>query len=114
MVRFSPNSQILATGSWSGGVKLWNVPNCTPLRSLRGKSPVIILGHQLQAGIRMKTDELCTRLSLLVLKILSVGQRHGLFTECKKFQNKTFVSKNMSVVKWFPVFNWRLTAVWQC
>lgn len=105
MVRFSPNSQILATGSWSGGVKLWNVPSCTPLRSLRGKSPVVILGHQLQAGIRMKTDELCTRLSLLVLKILSVGQRHGLFTECKKFQNKPFVSKNMSVVKWFPVFN---------
>lgn len=54
MVRFSPNSQILATGSWSGGVKLWNVPSCTPLRSLRGKSTVTIMGHQLQAGIRMK------------------------------------------------------------
>ncbi|CCM01811.1 uncharacterized protein FIBRA_03879 [Fibroporia radiculosa] len=37
-VRFSPNSQILATGSWSGSVKMWNVPNCTPIRTLRGHS----------------------------------------------------------------------------
>jgi len=37
-VRFSPNNQILATGSWSGTVKLWNVPACTPIRSLRGHS----------------------------------------------------------------------------
>ncbi|THH05048.1 hypothetical protein EW145_g5074 [Phellinidium pouzarii] len=36
MVRFSPNSQVLATGSWSGGVKLWNIPSLTPLRTLRG------------------------------------------------------------------------------
>ncbi|KAH9840261.1 WD40-repeat-containing domain protein [Rhodofomes roseus] len=35
-VRFSPNSEILATGSWSGNVKLWNIPNCTPMRTLRG------------------------------------------------------------------------------
>ncbi|KAG5647798.1 hypothetical protein DXG03_007720 [Asterophora parasitica] len=35
-VRFAPNNEILATGSWSGTVKLWNVPACTPIRSLRG------------------------------------------------------------------------------
>ncbi|KAI0705181.1 U4/U6 snRNP-specific spliceosomal protein [Cytidiella melzeri] len=35
-VRFSPNSKILATGSWAGNVKLWNVPSCTPIRTLRG------------------------------------------------------------------------------
>ncbi|KAF8757609.1 pre-mRNA processing factor 4 (PRP4) like [Rhizoctonia solani] len=27
-VRFSPNGKLLATGSWSGNVKLWNVPAC--------------------------------------------------------------------------------------
>ncbi|KAL0575970.1 hypothetical protein V5O48_006004 [Marasmius crinis-equi] len=37
-VRFAPNNSILATGSWSGTVKLWNVPACTPIRSLRGHS----------------------------------------------------------------------------
>ncbi|KIK61772.1 hypothetical protein GYMLUDRAFT_42815 [Collybiopsis luxurians FD-317 M1] len=37
-VRFSPNNEMLVTGSWSGTVKLWNVPACTPIRSLRGHS----------------------------------------------------------------------------
>ncbi|KAF8202170.1 U4/U6 snRNP-specific spliceosomal protein [Pholiota molesta] len=37
-VRFAPNNKILATGSWTGTVKLWNVPSCTPIRSLRGHS----------------------------------------------------------------------------
>ncbi|KAG1807889.1 WD40-repeat-containing domain protein [Suillus variegatus] len=35
-VRFAPNNKILATGSWSGTVKLWNVPACTTIRTLRG------------------------------------------------------------------------------
>ncbi|KAF8634572.1 hypothetical protein AX17_004162 [Amanita inopinata Kibby_2008] len=37
-VRFSPNNEILATGSWSGTVKMWNVPACTEIRTLRGHS----------------------------------------------------------------------------
>ncbi|KAJ3566775.1 hypothetical protein NP233_g6786 [Leucocoprinus birnbaumii] len=37
-VRFAPNNEILATGSWSGTVKLWNVPACTEIRALRGHS----------------------------------------------------------------------------
>ncbi|THU87993.1 U4/U6 snRNP-specific spliceosomal protein [Dendrothele bispora CBS 962.96] len=37
-VRFSPNNQMLVTGSWSGTVKLWNVPSCTPVRAFRGHS----------------------------------------------------------------------------
>ncbi|KAK7012212.1 WD40 repeat-like protein [Favolaschia claudopus] len=35
-VRFAPNNELLVTGSWSGTVKIWNVPACTPVRSLRG------------------------------------------------------------------------------
>ncbi|KAI0322773.1 U4/U6 snRNP-specific spliceosomal protein [Amylostereum chailletii] len=38
LVRFAPNSEMLATASWSGSVKLWNVPACTPIRTLRGHS----------------------------------------------------------------------------
>ncbi|KDQ61738.1 hypothetical protein JAAARDRAFT_172133 [Jaapia argillacea MUCL 33604] len=37
-VRFAPNGKILATGSWSGNVKLWNIPACTPIRTFRGHS----------------------------------------------------------------------------
>ncbi|KAK9898308.1 WD40 repeat-like protein [Cystobasidium minutum MCA 4210] len=35
-VRFSPNSQYLCTGSWSGTVKVWDVPGCTMLDELKG------------------------------------------------------------------------------
>lgn len=34
--RFSPNSKILATASWSGLCKLWSIPDCEELRVLRG------------------------------------------------------------------------------
>nr|DBA21248.1 TPA: hypothetical protein GDO54_017922 [Pyxicephalus adspersus] len=33
---FSPNSKLLATACWSGLCKLWSVPDCTPVRTLRG------------------------------------------------------------------------------
>ncbi|KAI8974509.1 U4/U6 snRNP-specific spliceosomal protein [Trametes punicea] len=35
-VRFSPNNKHLLTGSWAGNVKLWNVPECTSVRTYRG------------------------------------------------------------------------------
>lgn len=34
--QFSPNSEVLATASWSGLCKLWSVPDCTLLRTLKG------------------------------------------------------------------------------
>ncbi|XP_071801847.1 U4/U6 small nuclear ribonucleoprotein Prp4-like [Asterias amurensis] len=34
--QFSPNSQILATASWSGLIKLWSVPDLKAIRTLRG------------------------------------------------------------------------------
>ncbi|CAB0038420.1 unnamed protein product [Trichogramma brassicae] len=33
---FSPDSKTLATASWSGLCKLWSVPDCTELRTLKG------------------------------------------------------------------------------
>lgn len=38
LVRFSPDSKLLATGSWSGGVRLWDVPSARERKSLRGHS----------------------------------------------------------------------------
>ncbi|XP_064616387.1 U4/U6 small nuclear ribonucleoprotein Prp4-like [Liolophura sinensis] len=34
--QFSPNCKMLAVGSWSGLCKLWSVPNCDHIRTLRG------------------------------------------------------------------------------
>lgn len=34
--QFSPNSKVLATGSWSGSCNLWSVPECSHLRTLKG------------------------------------------------------------------------------
>jgi U4/U6 small nuclear ribonucleoprotein PRP4 len=59
LVRFAPNGQVLATGSWSGSVKLWNVPACTPIRTLRGELVIDlsrgylsyhVLGHSDRVG----------------------------------------------------------------
>lgn len=33
---FSPNSEMLATASWSGLCKLWSIPDCQLIRTLRG------------------------------------------------------------------------------
>ncbi|CAO3594513.1 unnamed protein product [Absidia cylindrospora] len=35
---FSPDSNLLLTGSWSGGCKLWSVPNCELVTTLAGHS----------------------------------------------------------------------------
>jgi len=35
-VRFSPNSEFLATGSWSGTAKIWSIPQCRQLEELKG------------------------------------------------------------------------------
>jgi U4/U6 small nuclear ribonucleoprotein PRP4 len=37
IVRFSPNSKLLATGSWTGLVKVWSVPDCKLKSTLRGR-----------------------------------------------------------------------------
>lgn len=34
--QFSPNSKMLATGSWSGMCKIWSIPECERIHTLRG------------------------------------------------------------------------------
>ncbi|KAF4518414.1 hypothetical protein B566_EDAN002067 [Ephemera danica] len=34
--QFSPNSEMLVTGAWSGQCKLWSVPNCELLKTFKG------------------------------------------------------------------------------
>ncbi|SAM85684.1 related to PRP4-U4/U6 small nuclear ribonucleoprotein [Ustilago bromivora] len=38
MIRFAPNSQLLATASWSGSIKLWEVPSATHKATYRGQT----------------------------------------------------------------------------
>ncbi|KAJ1027674.1 hypothetical protein NDA16_002013 [Ustilago loliicola] len=38
MTRFAPNSQLLATASWSGSIKLWQVPSATHKLTYRGQT----------------------------------------------------------------------------
>lgn len=35
-LRFSPDSSMLLTGSWTGQAKLWSVPACKEIRVLKG------------------------------------------------------------------------------
>lgn len=44
MVRFSPNGQHLATGSWGGSVKIWDVPSAKQRHSLNGHGPTDKVG----------------------------------------------------------------------
>ncbi|KAE8208465.1 hypothetical protein CF327_g7090 [Tilletia walkeri] len=41
MVRFSPDSSMLATGAWSGSLKLWDIPSATERRTLRAHNDKI-------------------------------------------------------------------------
>ncbi|SPO29114.1 related to PRP4 - U4/U6 small nuclear ribonucleoprotein [Ustilago trichophora] len=41
MTRFSPNSQLVATASWSGSIKLWQIPSATHKLTYRGQTDKI-------------------------------------------------------------------------
>ncbi|KAH9823311.1 serine/threonine-protein kinase PRP4 [Melampsora americana] len=49
MVRFSPNSKLLATGSWTGTAKVWNIPSCTPYADEKD-SKSVFKGHSDRIG----------------------------------------------------------------
>lgn len=58
--QFSPDSQMLATCSWSGLCKLWSVPDCSLIRTLRGHNSRVggIVFHP-QATVSLDTSSPC-------------------------------------------------------
>ncbi|XP_064650294.1 U4/U6 small nuclear ribonucleoprotein Prp4-like isoform X2 [Lineus longissimus] len=58
--QFSPNSEMLVTASWSGLCKLWSIPDCEPIRTLRGHNCQVgaIVFHP-QASLSMDNSECC-------------------------------------------------------
>eukprot|EP01137_Pigoraptor_chileana_P021498 Opistho-2@85315 len=61
---FSPDGHLLATASWSGLCKLWSVPDCRPVRTLRGHNERVgaIVFHP-QAGTTQHSASLLNMLS---------------------------------------------------
>jgi len=58
--QFSPDSSLLATASWSGVCKLWSVPDCKEVRSLRGHSTQVgAIVFNPKAEIRMDNGDPC-------------------------------------------------------
>uniref|UniRef100_A0A667YK50 Pre-mRNA splicing tri-snRNP complex factor PRPF4 n=1 Tax=Myripristis murdjan TaxID=586833 RepID=A0A667YK50_9TELE len=55
---FSPDSKMLATASWSGLCKLWSVPDCNLIRTLRGHSTNVgaVVFHP-KAGISLDQSD---------------------------------------------------------
>ncbi|XP_076054969.1 U4/U6 small nuclear ribonucleoprotein Prp4-like isoform X2 [Oratosquilla oratoria] len=57
--RFSPDGEMLATSSWSGLCKLWKVPECTEVRTLRGHCNYVdCVEFHPSATINMETSSL--------------------------------------------------------
>lgn len=57
---FSPNSQVLATASWSGLCKLWSVPDCKELKVLRGHTANVgCIAFHPKATLSLNESEAC-------------------------------------------------------
>ncbi|KAK5900214.1 hypothetical protein CgunFtcFv8_025189 [Champsocephalus gunnari] len=55
---FSPDSKMLATASWSGLCKLWSVPDCSLLRTLRGHNTNVgAIVFRPQAGVSLDQSD---------------------------------------------------------
>jgi U4/U6 small nuclear ribonucleoprotein PRP4 len=59
IVRFSPNGKLLGTGSWSGSVKLWDIPSAKEKMTLRGHTDKVGgLAWHPRATLSQSTTEL--------------------------------------------------------
>uniref|UniRef100_A0A3B5LE45 ribonuclease H n=1 Tax=Xiphophorus couchianus TaxID=32473 RepID=A0A3B5LE45_9TELE len=55
---FSPDSKMLATASWSGLCKLWSVPDCALIRTLRGHNTNVgAVAFRPQAGVSLDRSD---------------------------------------------------------
>nr|XP_020492618.1 U4/U6 small nuclear ribonucleoprotein Prp4 isoform X1 [Labrus bergylta] len=55
---FSPDSKMLATASWSGLCKLWSVPDCNLIRTLRGHNTNVgAIVFRPQAGVSLDQSD---------------------------------------------------------
>ncbi|XP_039677854.1 U4/U6 small nuclear ribonucleoprotein Prp4 [Perca fluviatilis] len=55
---FSPDSKMLATASWSGLCKLWSVPDCSLIRTLRGHNTNVgSIVFRPQAGVSLDQSD---------------------------------------------------------
>ncbi|XP_056146654.1 U4/U6 small nuclear ribonucleoprotein Prp4 [Lampris incognitus] len=58
--QFSPDSKMLATASWSGLCKLWSIPDCSLIRTLRGHNTNVgaVIFHP-GTGVSVDQSDIC-------------------------------------------------------
>lgn len=103
--QFSPNSKLLATASWSGLCKIWSVPDCTLLRTLKGHTCNVgcIVFHPkatiTEEVVGEKSGQTCVLASCASDGIFIVPKFYDIHS--KYYSNIHCVCRNSKVVEWW-------------